>query len=452
MKGLKGVILTSLLLTSIYVTEATEVLSDEELEDVSAQGNYTPNIINAGSIVGTAQHNNNLSVYKNGTGGVSHHVDVAGTAYNDGSSIANASGGTVNVNQGNNQCARNNVQHATQRVSNGGQIVSSMQNNLNVSVLIEDQRDRTGPGGLHAAGSAFNAGTNILNVPNSVTATVNQDNKQEAYNEFAPDDVDPSDPYDEIYQEVTTAGDIVNSEQRNAQASVVLTDETGQYLNGFQSLIIAMSAANMALNLTNINASGLTVDVDQNIDQKATNMVALGTQNEYAEGAQDIYNGGDIIDSHQHNENFSVMAERNAYEHANAGILVHGAGSALNGGANIATVNAPSATVTINQNIEQEACNYIGTDKPQTVVNNGALLGSTRQTNDNQSVSIMDSAYSNLTAVTATIAAASAVNNNINIASCPVCGSLVLNQTQTQSAQNVTGPTSTTPPPSCPSC
>ncbi len=451
---MKRQVLNLTLLTALLtpVAMSTQIVSDDELDDIS--GGQLQVVTNGGGI-NSHQDNNNGSVIlhhnvQSNTSGV-YISNNADSAVNNATNLLNvwsAGTGPVTVTQTNDQCADNNVSRKQQEVVNGGD-VNDTQDNENASVLITDnaQQNANNLSLVNSAVSAVSRATNMANIyaPNSpLTAT--QTSEQDADNEVAPTDLDYTDPdpYKGIaregYQYIENGGDI-NGHQRNEQGSINITDNGQENIQNFDVTNVALSAANLGTNI--LNAEVDTATVTQSNTQNAANRLALGSTDQDYEFRQDVDTAGNINPGAvQENDNLSVALSGNAQRNAQAGILINGAASAINAGSNIANVNA-SGAVTVSQTNTQDACNWIQTDHPQDVNNGGIVYG--KQYNNNGSIDIRDQAQSNIVAVMLQNAASSAVNIAQNIASISAGGPIVVTQTNTQTANNVVGATTTNP-------
>ncbi len=456
----RKLLMLSCILCFSSLSVASEILDDSELDDVSAKGFGNQHIVNSGP-VNANQDNNHLSIVEHNkahsSGSSSFHIEAAGSAISGGlNSASPTTPGNVNSTQINtvtcNNTPNNTVGKMVTTVENRNDINNAIQNNANGSVILTGNSDQNTNiiANVHAAASDGAIGKNLLNVNNAGNVNALQTNEQYSYNELIPTDNDPLNPYDEMFMEVTTDGTITDSIQRNAQASVIITDESQQNIEGFEAMIIAASSANLANNFADIdNPSTNTIDIDQVNDQLARNKMLLGTQNQFAEGAQYINNNDDILNSDQVNANLSGIGEHYGQQNAKQGLLLNAAASAANLGQNFAdTIDSLNATVIVDQSNTQQACNYIDANPQQIVRNQGIAPPSPsiphrrpRQINENTSFGQYDDFQQNVSSVVVINAAASATNDALNI----VTGNVsALSQTNMQAAFNNT--------PTCPTC
>ena len=390
---MKRQVLNLTLLTALLtpVAMGAEIISDEELDDVS--GGQLQVITNGGNVNAHDDNNNGSVILHNNAQRYVSGVYIsnnAASAVNNATNIVNAlSSGPVTVTQTNNQCADNSVMRKQQEVANGGD-VNDIQDNENASVLITDdaQQNANNLSLVNSAVSAVSRATNMVNIPTAGSLTATQTSEQDADNEVAHTDLDYPDPDPhtgiarEGYQYIENGGDI-NGHQRNDQGSINITDNGQENIENFDVTNVALSASNLGTNILNANVD-TTATVTQSNTQNAANRLAFGSAgtNEDYEFRQDVDTAGNINPGAvQENDNLSVALSGNAQRNAQAGILINGAASAINAGSNIANVNA-SGAVTVSQTNTQDACNWIQTDHPQDVNNGGMFMESSTTTTD----------------------------------------------------------------------
>ncbi len=461
-------VLNLTLLTALLTPMAigTEIISDEELDDVSGgqlqqtimSGGQLQQTINGGNVNAHQDNNNGAVVLHNfaqsGMSGA-YVFNGAESAGNNGTNMFNGSAaGPIVLDQRNNQCAQNSVLRKQQEIGNMGDVNNNVvQDNENGSVLITDnaQQNANNLSLVNSAVSAVSRATNIANITLPTTSIdVTQESIQRSQNEVAYDDSDASNPSllsgmdRDAYQYIRNEGDIEDeAHQRNDQGSVHITNNAQENISSFDVTNIAMSAANLGTNILNADITS-SATVTQMNDQISVNKLALGSVDPDYELRQDVDNFGDIkAGAEQDNNNLSIQLMDNALANANAGILINGAGSAINAASNIANISTATGGVNLNQSNESVACNWIQTDSPQDIYNGGSVSG--RQINNDNSVYLSGSVMMFMTGVMAVNAASSAVNIAQNIASISAGGSIVVTQTNTQTANNVVGATTTNP-------
>ncbi len=456
---MKRQVLNLTLLTALLtpVAVGTEIISDEELEDVS--GGQLQQTINGGNVNLHQDNDNGAVVLHNNVQRFARGAYIfngAASVGNNGTNIFNGSAvGPIVLDQRNNQCGENKVLRKQQEIGNGGDINSNaVQDNENGSVLITDnvQQNANNLSLVNSAVSAVSRATNIANITLPTTSIdVTQESIQRSQNEVAYDDSDAPNPVwlrdmdRDAYQYIRNEGDIEDeAHQRNDQGSVHITNNAQENISSFDVTNIAMSAANLGTNILNANITS-SATVTQMNDQISVNKLALGSVDPDYELRQDIDNFGDIKGgAEQDNNNLSIQLMDNAQANANAGILINGAGSAINAASNIANISTATGGVNLNQTNQSVACNWIQTDSPQYIYNGGSVSG--RQINNDNSVYLSGAVMGSMTAVMAVNAASSAVNIAQNIASISSAGGpIVVTQTNTQTANNVVGAGTTNP-------
>ena len=449
-------VLNLTLLTALLTPMAigTEIISDEELDDVSGAG--VQGVVTPGLPPSTHQDNNNDSLVVHTTGGGGNILNLAVSVGAGGSNLLyNVRGGSVFVDQSNNQCNKNIHTRQHQEVINGGDLGDgSIQDNQNASVLLTNGAQNTGGAiyTVNAAVSAVGVATNIASMLWSTagSVTVIQSNEQKHDNEVALSDIDTINPSmacggknREGCQYIGNGGDMkTGAHQRNSQGSVFITDDAQANRQSLHIVNIALSAANSGINIASDVSSATDAVIIQTNTQNAANKVAGGSVDEQYEFRQEVDNAGDVWG--QDNNNLSVFINKNGQNSAQGINIVNAAASAINAGVNITANVQAGNNVTINQTNEQIACNWVQTDNPQDVYNGGSVLD--HQYNNNGSVVVGPSSPS---AVILINAAKSAVSDAANIVAGVTCTgpgcSVSINQTNTQIANNVVGATTTNP-------
>ncbi len=365
----KGKLLAAALL-AVSVSSAVaapQVLSEEELGDVSAQGIQV--ITNPTDI--SAQQNNNDSVQLNGTSQsgssgtqITNNVNSAENVNTNVVSIDSSS--FMSTSQLSNQFA-SNTESSEQYIDNNASATD--QNNNNASVQINDDSQTGINVGVasNMAASAGNIAQNIGSITNSNDIDLSQANEQLALN--------VGNSYQEIYNGGTA------EDQENNNASVQLNDNAQSSSNSMVLDNSSMSAHNVAQNVIYVDGLDSSL-LSQANTQHAENV---------SDADQQITNDGDA--RFQNNNNGSVQVNGNAQTDSNGMVIKNTAFSAQNVGQNILSGQNLDGVNVISQLNDQTAIN--GAMDPETasqeVVNQFAEL----QNNNNASVQLNENAQAN---------------------------------------------------------
>ncbi|WP_456465100.1 beta strand repeat-containing protein [Persephonella sp.] len=365
----KGKLLAAALL-AVSVSSAVaapQVLSEEELGDVSAQGIQV--ITNPTDI--SAQQNNNDSVQLNGTSQsgssgtqITNNVNSAENVNTNVVSIDSSS--FMSTSQLSNQFA-SNTESSEQYIDNNASATD--QNNNNASVQINDDSQTGINVGVasNMAASAGNIAQNIGSITNSDTTSLGQTNIQTADNSGS--------SYQGIYNGGTA------EDQENNNASVQLNDNAQSSSNSMVLDNSSMSAHNVAQNVIYVDGLDSSL-LSQANTQHAENV---------SDADQQITNDGDA--RFQNNNNGSVQVNGNAQTDSNGMVIKNTAFSAQNVGQNILSGQNLDGVNVISQLNDQTAIN--GAMDPETasqeVVNQFAEL----QNNNNASVQLNENAQAN---------------------------------------------------------
>ncbi len=412
MRHKKKLLAAAILAVSVSsAVAAPQVLSEEELGDVSAQGIQV--ITNPTDI--SAQQNNNDSVQLNGIsqqGAAGMQVvNNTNTAENVHSNLINLdSSSSMTMSQLNDQYAENH-EIAEQYVYNYSSVDD--QNNNNASVQINDDAQTGITAGIvsNVSGSAKNIAQNIANITNSSSIGLTQTNNQVALNEGS--------DYQEIYN------GSVSTLQDNNNNSVQLNDNAQSGSNTMVLDNTASSAQNVAQNI---------IGVDGLIDSTLTQSNA-----QYAENVKDadqlIINDGDT--ALQNNNNASVQVNDNAQTASSGMVIKNTADSAQNIAQNIIDAQNMDGLNIMSQSNYQTAIN--GTTDfemiSQVVLNNDADL----QDNNNASVQLNANAQAGTTSMVMENTANSGSNTGQNITSASGFVSVnIVESSNTQYAENYT--------------
>src|SRR3990170_4801998 len=351
-------------------------------------------------------------------------------------------------------------------------LVNDQNNNLD-SVQLNDfaQESSTVEGLVNSAVSAVNASANLLYGSETTSSGITQTNDNEARNHvndaFALDN-------DAFAQNLNKQTQYVNNDlfsiiddQENNNNSVQLNDNAQQNSEGVSVINSAFSAVNFGLNVYSSDSEAITGgSVTQTNTQNAYNMnnIADGEVDAYAQNFEEGQITQRVVNSfffatvnYQDNNNNSVQLNDNAQQDAVVDSLVNTAKSAVNIGANLATVGDVTGT-DIHQTNTAVAENHVNDafasdgdayaqnlNKQTQDIENGALPVTVAvttviydQDNNNNSVQLNDYAQQNASAVLIENSASSAVNAALNLLN---AGNILnsddtIEQTNNQTAEN----------------
>lgn len=390
---------------SVPALAGQEVLSDEELGKVSAQGiqvvNNPTNISN--------QQNNNDSVQANGNSQsgasgmqVTNMVNSATNIQTNTATIDTSTG--IISGQANDQYAENH-EYSSQTITNGAN--ASAQNNNNASVQMNDSSQVGVAAGVvsNTAGSAVNIGQNIAAITNSSAIGLSQSNSQLSTNEG----------YDEQY--ITNMGN--NTTQNNNNSSVQLNAQS-------QSSSSTLVMSNTAGSALNIAQNAIFVDGLLNTNLSQYNLqIALNDKVPY----QEIYNNANT--SMQNNNNGSVQANDNSQRNSSSLAMSNTANAAKNIGQNIIDASNMNGVNTITQSNEQYAYNGGSsiTSLSHVIINGDVSI----QNNNNQSVQLNGNSQEGSNAISLSNTANSSENIGQNIAN--IAGVVAINDVTSRNYQ-----------------
>jgi len=467
MKHKRKLLVAALLAVSVSsAVAAPEVLSEEELGDVSAQGvqvitnptdisaqqnnndsiqingasqsgssgmqisnsvnsadNINTNVINLDSSSGMTMSQLNdqsaenyevsdQTVLNNITTGVASNV--SGSAVNVGQNIANITNSTnISLSQTNNQYASNEGSD-TQSITNGD--TATLQDNNNGSVQLNDNAQRGSSSMVldNTVSSAQNVGQNIIAVDGLSDFTLSQTNIQYAEN------------LKDIDQTITNNGDV--SLQNNNNGSVQVNDDAQTESTG----MIIKNTANSAQNVGQNIISGTNMDGINSITQLNDQVASNGTMDGEI-SSQNIMNQDASL---QNNNQASVQLNDNAQANTTSMVILNTANSASNTAQNITDVTGAVSVNIIESSNIQTASNYTRWDVEQNV----DVRDSDLQRNNTNSVQLNDNAQNATTGMVIANTAGSASNIGQNIGnSSQLVGANVVIQSNEQYAYNGSG-------------
>jgi len=347
--------------------------------------------------------------------------------------------------------------------------VNDQNNNLD-SVQLNDfaQESSTVEGLVNSAVSAVNASANLLYGDETTSSAVTQENTNTAENHvndaFAVDNDAYAQNINKQTQAVTNSQGSSIDDQENNNNSVQLNDDAQRFSEGVSLINSAFSAVNFGLNVYSSDSESITGgSVTQTNTQNAFNMnnTADGFEDAYAQNfeqsifTQQISNAQSSIVTYQDNNNNSVQVNDQAQQNAVVDSLVNTAKSAVNIGANLATVgdvtgtdiyqtNTAVAENHVNDAFASDGNAYAENLNKQTQhVFNGTSPDTVAasiedQENNNNSVQLNDYAQQNASAVLVENSAGSAVNAGLNVLN---AGDITnsqntISQTNDQTAEN----------------
>src|SRR3990170_3824175 len=347
--------------------------------------------------------------------------------------------------------------------------VNDQNNNLD-SVQLNDfaQESSTVEGLVNSAVSAVNASANLLYGDETTSSAVTQENTNTAENHvndaFAVDNDAYAQNINKQTQAVTNSQGSSIDDQENNNNSVQLNDDAQRFSEGLTLIHSAFSAVPFALTVYSSDSESITGgSVTQTNTQNAFNMnnTADGFEDAYAQDfeqsifTQQISNAQSSIVTYQDNNNNSVQVNDQAQQNAVVDSLVNTAKSAVNIGANLATVgdvtgtdiyqtNTAVAENHVNdafasdgnayaENLNKETQHVFNGTSPDTVA-----ASIEDQENNNNSVQLNDYAQQNASAVLVENSAGSAVNAGLNVLN---AGDITnsqntISQTNDQTAEN----------------
>src|SRR3990170_3997297 len=349
--------------------------------------------------------------------------------------------------------------------------VNDQNNNLD-SVQLNDfaQESSTVEGLVNSAVSAVNASANLLYGDETTSSAVTQENTNTAENHvndaFAVDNDAYAQNINKQTQAVTNSQGSSIDDQENNNNSVQLNDDAQRFSEGVSLINSAFSAVNFGLNVYSSDSESITGgSVTQTNTQNAFNMnnTADGFEDAYAQNfeqsifTQQISNAQSSIVTYQDNNNNSVQVNDQAQQNAVVDSLVNTAKSAVNIGANLATVgdvtgtdvsqtNTATAENHVNRAFSSDGNAYAENLNKQTqnILNgqansvNNLPASIEDQENNNNSVQLNHDAQQNASAVLVENSASSAVNAGLNVLN---AGDITnsqntISQTNDQTAEN----------------
>src|SRR3990172_7779174 len=237
--------------------------------------------------------------------------------------------------------------------------VNDQNNNLD-SVQLNDfaQESSTVEGLVNSAVSAVNASANLLYGDETTSSAVTQENTNTAENHvndaFAVDNDAYAQNINKQTQAVTNSQGSSIDDQENNNNSVQLNDDAQRFSEGVSLINSAFSAVNFGLNVYSSDSEAITGgSVTQTNTQNAYNMnnIADGEVDAYAQNFEEGQITQRVVNSfffatvnYQDNNNNSVQLNDNAQQDAVVDSLVNTAKSAVNIGANLATVGDVTGT------------------------------------------------------------------------------------------------------------
>ena len=320
--------------------------------------------------------------------------------------------------------------------------VNDQNNNLDSVQLNEfAQESSTVEGLVNSAVSAVNASANLLYSSQATSSGITQENDNEAKNHvndaFALDN-------DAYAQNINKQTQYVNNDflsfitaQENNNNSVQLNEDAQRNSEGVSVINSAFSAANFGLNVYSSDSGNIAGgSIEQTNTQNAYNMnntadadIGDAYAQNYEEGliTQQIINGELSLILSQNNNDNSVQLNDNAQQNAVVDSLVNTAKSAVNVGANLATVGDITGTdiyqtnTAVAENHVNDAFSFDGDafaenlNKQTQNIENGQTAFVLEQDNNNNSVQLNGNAQQNASAVLVENSAASAVNAGLNV-------------------------------------
>ena len=356
----------------------------------------------------------------------------------------------------------------TQREANAGGIINSAKSSINaaINILLDGEEG----GGGDPPGNPDKSFSHAFSQTNIQTA---MDHVNTADNGYAEEEIAVAFNLNKETQTVTNNGDIVDQDNNNN--SVQLNNNAQREASALMLQNAAISAANSGMNVFVANTVSGTSGYQSNV-QVAKNMgnyaeaqtgeaplavagnaelgVTQDVNNVYGSEVDDEFVPNQIVD--QDNNNNSAQLNNNAQREASGVMISNLANSAYNHASNIMSmgdVSESSLTQLNSQSAEShlniaraEADNgraLAGNVNKQTQnvrnsegVFEGKLLGVVEQDNNNNSVQLNDNAQRQASGLDVTNSAVSAGNTGINVMAAKSVTSSTLYQENTQSTRN----------------